>query len=136
MPHSICSRRQGFSLVEVVASVFLIGTLLVATLVAHRRAATQTRRAQQRLAAIEALEELLIAREGPDADEYQMARGKVPGENRYHWRSVLRDEPSLAQLGAGVLRIELFDPAIDEGETLASVELLAPDGELYAPRLH
>lgn len=128
------SNRRAFSLVEVTASVFLVGTLLVAVLVAHRRAITQTRLAQRRLDAVETLDRLLIARQGPDAEEYQMARGKAPGEGPFYWRSSMRDEPALADLGAGVLRIELYDPAFKEGETLASVELLAPGGVLFTGR--
>lgn len=135
MRPSNLSSRRAFSLVEVVASVFLVGTLLVAVLVAHRRAITQTRLAQRRLDAVETLDQLLTARQGPDAEDYQLARGKAPGENPFHWRSTMRDEPSLADLGAGVLRIELYDPAFKEGETLASVELLAPGGSLFAPRV-
>ena len=135
MRHSNCWRRRAFSLVEVVASVMLVGTLLVAVLVAHRRAITQTRLAQRRLDAVEVLEALLIARQGPEAEEYQLARGKAPGSNPFLWRSMLRDEAALIELGASVLRIELYDPAFKEGETLASVELLAPGGELYAPRV-
>ena len=135
MRHSSSWRRPAFSLVEVVASIFLLGTLLAAVLLAHRRAVAQTRLAQRRIDAVETLEQLLIAREGPDAQEYQLARGKVPGENPYLWRSTLREEPAISQLGASVLRIELFDPAFKEGETLASVELLAPGGTVYAPRL-
>jgi hypothetical protein len=129
------SNRRAFSLVEVVASVFLVGTLLVAVLVAHRRAITQTRLAQRRLDAVETLDQLLIARQGPDAEDYQLARGKAPGQNPFLWRSTMRDEPSLVELGAGVLRIELYDPAFKEGETLASVELLAPGGGFFAPRI-
>ena len=135
MRHSNFSRRRAFSLVEVVASVMLVGTLLVAVLVAHRRAITQTRLAQRRLDAVEVLDQLLIARQGPDAEDYQLARGKAPGPNPFLWRSMLRDEASLVELSASVLRIELYDPAFKEGETLASVELLAPGGELYAPRV-
>lgn len=135
MRRSSCWRRRAFSLVEVIASVFLVGTLLAATLVAHRRAAAQTRLAQRRLAAVEALEELLIAREGPHAEEFQLARGKAPGKNPYHWRSTLRAEPSLEALGASVLRIELYDPEFKAGEALADVELLAPGGNLNASRL-
>jgi hypothetical protein len=135
MRPSNSSSRRAFSLVEVTASVFLVGTLLVAVLVAHRRAITQTRLAQRRLDAVEALDQLLVARQGPDAEDYQLARGKAPGGNPFHWRSTLRDEASLAELSASVLRIELYDPAFKEGETLASVELLAPGGRLYAPRV-
>lgn len=135
MARSSCSSRRAFSLVEVVASVFLVGTLLVAVLVAHRRASEQTRLAHRRLAAVAALDQLLIAREQPDADELQLARGKAPGNNPFSWRSTLRDEPAVADWGAAVLRIELYDPEFEEGQTLAAVELLAPGGTSYAPRI-
>jgi len=128
-----CSRREAFSLVEVIASIFLVGTLMVAVLVAHRRAAGQTRLAQRRLAAIEVLDALLAARQQPGTEELQLARGKAPGANPYLWRSSLRDDAALAPLGAGVLRIELYDPAFKGGETVAAVELLAPGGDMNLP---
>lgn len=128
MPPSPCSRRPSFSLVEVVASLFLVGTILVAVLVAHNRAAGQTRSAQRRLSAIAALDGFLKARLQPDADHLQLPTGKLPGENPYNWRSALRYDPALDQLDAAILRIELYDPTFKDGQTLADVELLAPGG--------
>lgn len=126
MPRSTSSSRRAFSLVEVVASLFLVGTLLVAVLVAHRRAASQTRLAQRRLDAAAVLDALLAARRQPDAGELQLARGKAPGDNPFHWRSTLRHEPSLDAFGAGILRIELYEPEYQSSQTLAFVELVAP----------
>jgi type II secretory pathway pseudopilin PulG len=128
MPRLNCSHRRAFSLVEVVASVLLVGTLLVAVLVAHRRAATQVRSAQRRLDAVAVLDALLEARRKPDSGDLQLARGKAPGSNPFHWRSTLRHETGLDALSAAIVRIELFDPEFDEGRTLASVEILAPSG--------
>jgi type II secretory pathway pseudopilin PulG len=128
MLHLNSSRRRAFSLVEVVASVLLVGTLLVAVLVAHRRAATQVRSAQRRLDAVTVLDSLLEARRKPDAGDLQLARGKAPGSNAFHWRSTLRHEIALETLGAAIVRIELYDPEFDDGRTLASVEILAPSG--------
>jgi type II secretory pathway pseudopilin PulG len=128
MPRLNCSRRRAFSLVEVIASVLLVGTLLVAVLVAHRRAATQVRSAQRRLDAVAVLDALLEALRKPDAGDLQLARGKAPGSNPFHWRSTLRHETALDALGAAIVRIELYDPEFDDGRTLASVEILAPNG--------
>lgn len=129
MPRSMSStRRAAFSLVEVVASVLLVGTLLTAVLTAHRRAAGQYREAERRLEAIGALEGLLEARSGGDAGELMLARGQVPGHPTLQWRSTLRDEPELAPLEAAVLRIEVFDPEHREGAALAWVELIEPSG--------
>ncbi|MCA9234856.1 MAG: hypothetical protein KDA44_05270 [Planctomycetales bacterium] len=129
MPRSTWStRRTGFSLVEVVASVLLVGTLLTAVLTAHRRAAGQYRTAERRLQAITALDGLLEARASGVNGELSLARGKVPGDPRLQWRSTLRDEPGLTPWGAAVLRIEVFDPALRGGETLAFVELIEPSG--------
>jgi hypothetical protein len=112
--------------VEVVASVLLVGTLLVGILIAHRRAASQTRLAYKRLEAIRALDALLTARQQQSAPELQLARGKPPGNNPFYWRSSLREEPALVALEASILRVELYDPDYLKGETLASVELVAP----------
>jgi hypothetical protein len=57
-----------------------------------------------------------------------LARGKAPGSNPFHWRSTLRRENALETLGAAIVRIELYDPELDDGRTLASVEILAPSG--------
>ena len=85
MPRSTSSLSKqgvrGFSLVEVVASVLLMGTLLTAVLVAHRRAADQLRCAQRRLDAVEVLEMFLELRAAEQHGELSLARGQVPGRD-------------------------------------------------------
>jgi len=123
------SSSDGFTLIEVVASLLLVGTLLVAVLMAHRRSAHQTRLAQHRLVAIAALDELLSLRVNPSSDstgEEQLPAGKIAGPNPYQWRSTVRYDSDVESLGAIILRIEVFDPNYEQGETLAAVELLAP----------
>ncbi len=121
--------RSGFTLIEVVASLLLVGTLLVAVLMAHRRSAHQTRTAEQRLAAIAALDDLLMLRANPSQDaagEEQLPAGKIPGSNPFQWRTAERHDSAAELLGAVILRMEVFDPNYEQGVTLASVELLVP----------
>ena len=113
--------RDGFSLIEVVASLMLMGTLLVAVLTAHRQNARQTRTAQQRLAAIEVLEGLLA---DPSGTALLEPDGKVPGENSFHWRTSVRRDAAADVLGALIVRVEVFDPDYEEGQSLAYVEML------------
>lgn len=117
------SRVSGFSLIEVIASLMLVGTLLVMMLQAHRDSAKQIVTANKRLAAVSLLSELLSA---PDQFVLQEPAGKVPGENSLHWRTLPRADRQAETLRAMIVRVELFDPKFREGATLASVELLAP----------
>lgn len=121
--------NNGFTLIEVVASLLLVGTLLVAVLMAHRRSAHQTRLAGQRLSAISALDQLLTLRANPDGNttgEEQLPSGKIPGLNPYQWRTIERYDSAAELLGALILRVEVFDPNYEQAKTLAAVELLAP----------
>ncbi len=120
---------NGFTLIEVVASLLLVGTLLVAVLMAHRRSAHQTRLAGQRLSAIAALDQLLTLRANPNGNttgEEQLPTGKIPGPNPYQWRTIERYDSAAELLGALILRVEVFDPNFEQGVTLAAVEFLAP----------
>jgi hypothetical protein len=97
---------------------------MVAILTAHRRGARQWTDANYRLQALSVLDDFLMLRdEGSDSRLLQPS-GKVPGENRFHWRTTLRHEGQAALIGACVVRVELFDPAFREGQMLASVEML------------
>lgn len=114
-------RTNGFSLIEVVASLMLVGTLLVTVLTAHRQNARQTRTAQQRLAAINVLDELLS---DPEMLAQMEPDGKVPGEHPFYWRTSVRADAAANQLGAMIWRVEVFDPGYEEGQSLAYVEML------------
>ena len=122
MPRSKQSpRRDGFSLIEVVASLLLVGTLLVTVLTAHRQNARQTRTAQQRLAAIDVLDGLLADSAGTALLE---PNGKISGDNPFYWRTTVRRDAAAEVLGAMIVRVEVFDPQYEAGESLASVEML------------
>ncbi|MCA9232787.1 MAG: type II secretion system protein [Planctomycetales bacterium] len=119
------SSADGFSLIEVVASLFLVGTLLVAILTAQRQHVRQLLQADRRLEAIAALDQLLLERTDPGTPtDNERPDDKLPGENPFYWRSQQRTEPATTAIGAAILRIEVFDPDYLHGKTLAAVELL------------
>ena len=124
MPLYNLSSRKAFSLIEVVASICLLGTLLVTVLVAYRNCSQQVRTAQKRLAALEALDQLLVEYSQPNSELLLESEAKLPGDNPFYWSVSQVDDVNARLLGAGVLRIELFDPEFLDGETLATVEIL------------
>jgi len=140
MPRSAWNLKKpqhAFSLIEVIASVFLVGTLLVAVMTAHRRSAKQLQAAQHHLRAIGVLDELLTQRKEDVDGQLKLPSGKVPGKNAYYWRTYyrttnLQPDPSQIYLPATVVRIELYDPTYRDGKTQAYVELLESATELSA----
>lgn len=123
LPSKPYPRNHGFSLIEVVASLMLVGTLLVTILEGHRQCARQALTAQKRLAAISVLDLLLS---DPETLALVEPNGKVPGDSALFWRTSSRRDTGATALGAFVLRIELYDPNYAAGDTLSFVEMLAP----------
>jgi prepilin-type N-terminal cleavage/methylation domain-containing protein len=129
MKRSSSFAPKAFTLIEVVASLLLVGTLLVVVMAGHRRLVHQARLAQERIAAVEALDDLLAHADDSDVNPLVELEGKVPGNNLYVWRTTLRDDTAAAQFGGVIVRIELFDQSKDAAMALAAVELLQPGGE-------
>lgn len=119
----VCSRESGFTLVEVVASIALVGTLLVTILMAYGRTARQVRLAQKRLAAIEAADQLmqqwLLDPQTVPIDQ----SGTISEEDRLEWRTQSIEKEGTEMLGVEVVRLEVFDHMRPD-EILASVEFL------------
>lgn len=123
------SDRRGLTLVEVVAGIALLATLLVSTLAAFRAHATQVRAAKNRLAAIAIADQLL--------SEW-MTAGALPAIGQtetvhqragWSWR-IIRPEPmiELHRLGAMAVRLEIIDRTEMEPRILTSVEVLVTAG--------
>ncbi len=127
--YTVC---RGLTLIEVIASLMLVGSLLASVLLAHRRCARQTKLAVNRLAAVEVLDEFMTLWHRSDtesSEELKKVSGKAPGQNSFYWRKLVEDEATGKNLGITIMRIELFDPDFSSGEALASVELIVPASE-------
>jgi len=122
-----CS-RHGLTLIEVVAGLALIGTLLAAMLSAKSRFTGQHHRAQRVLAAVDALDELLM-------DQWptlELIKGTEYGEFDLNpdmtWRAVIVEDQNTAEWHCRIIRVEILDATNkNQGGPLASVELLAAD---------
>ena len=120
--HGYC--RRAFTLVEVVASLMLLGTLLVSILVAHRRHVQQIRSADCRLAAVQAADGLLAKWSADGSWGATKNEGEFEGRTDFTWRWTITPAPELNRLGAAIGKLEVVGA---ERTPLCSVELLTSD---------
>lgn len=127
-----CWRRcgtRGLTIVEVIAGLALLSTLLVSILVTYRAHAAQVRGAQDRLAAIEAADDLLTEWSAAGVVPAVGREERLPGDDGWAWRIVAGQGDLIRELGIKTVRLEIFRlTADDPTEALASVELLVSGG--------
>ena len=121
------SDRRGLTLVEVIAGLVLLATLLTAVLVGFKTHAAQIRGARDRLKATEMADELLSG---------WMAEGVLPpigtqkalaGTDGWAWRLLANESQQSGPVKIGSVSIEIIrlrDAAVEE--VLASVALVVP----------
>ena len=136
-----CSKpNSGLTLVEVIFSLVLVGTLMVTLLMAHRRNTDQLALAEKQLVAIDALDQMMGAfykssngqssngqsSDGQASEQplFEQITGEVPGNPELRWRRFIRNEGTAGGHVAVVLRVEVFAPSFREGKTLADVEVI------------
>lgn len=118
---------QGFTLVEVVASLMLLGTLLVGLLTAHRQHTRQIRIAELRLEAIAAADQLLKDWQAEGTWGSVKASGRFKDTEKFVWKWTVKRSRELRGLPAAVGRLEVFGVSTDREPPLVSVELLTSD---------
>jgi hypothetical protein len=114
------------TLVEVIAGLALLGSVLVAMLMARAGYMRQTARANRRLQAIAAADALLTAWHRDPAALHPGSGGELPGDGQLSWRSRLVPSAEADGLGARVVRLEVLDerPSASASPVLATVEFL------------
>lgn len=119
------NNRTGITLIEVVAAIALLASLLVSILATHNRLARQTREAQERLVAVEAADRLLAEWTSTDPMKIPAAEGEIRGKTSLRWTLTGRTDPSLEDLGIQVAELSLYPEAqAANGRPLVSVEFL------------
>ena len=121
------SGKKGLSLIEVLASIALLGVLLSATLVAIGRHTRQVRLAQDRLIALEVADGLLHQWLVQDGGRLEAEEGSVPDHPAWRWQVTGRIEPGIEHLGAHIGRVEIVKQrsAQEEEAVLASLEFVS-----------
>lgn len=119
-------RARGFSLVEALAGSLLLGSLLVAMLVAMSRMEMQSRRAEDQVQACAVLDGLLEEwwqdRDNfPDGDS-----GEVPDHAGWWWRTRGVANPDARILHGRVIAVEVFSPQTGDSLPAARTEVLLP----------
>jgi type II secretory pathway pseudopilin PulG len=128
------SSHAAFTLVEVIASLMLLGTLLVGILVAHRRHDHQIRTSKLRLEAIEAADRLLCECRAKGSWGPLASSGRFADRSDLVWRWSLLTISELTQVGACIGRLEVFSTNQTAELPLAQIELVTSDGGITDPR--
>lgn len=126
-----CSPARGLTLIEVVAAIAILGTLLVGVVLAksrHTRQRVDARRTVQAVQLSDAqLSQWWCSREGVPIGE----SGVLSEDQALHWQTRLVIDSGVMQLGARVVRYEVF---VDDGKVgrdpdtpLIIVDLVVPD---------
>jgi prepilin-type N-terminal cleavage/methylation domain-containing protein len=121
--------RRGLTLVEVVAGLALLSTLLVAVLTTKARVTRQWSHAQRKLQAVAAADELLTQWWQRKEEFPRRSSGEVAGDAQLRWRTTpVRNEP-LNDLRTSVIRLEILEGRASRSsdDVLASVEVVLDD---------
>lgn len=124
--------RAGLTLIEVVAGLALLATLLVAVLTTKARVTRQWATARQQLRATDAADALLSAWWLNPGQFPRDSHGLVPGEPGMAWHTRVVPNETLNRLDTTVVRLEVLDRGNDAaaGRVLASVEVVLDDAAL------
>jgi hypothetical protein len=123
------------TLIEVVAGLALMATLLVALLQAKVGHARQANIADRKMAAVGAADRLLTYwwshPEGFPAE----SAGKVPGDPRFAWRTGLVPNESAEEMQLDVVRLEIVDLQAKSQDpiVLAAVDVVISNAAPEAP---
>lgn len=123
-----CSQRwgrRGLTLIEIMAGLAILGSLLVALLLARGRCQRQWDLANRRLEAIAAAEALLAQWWQDPALLPRSAAGTLAEPSTLAWRTQAVANGPVESLGAAVVRLEILDRQ-SRAAVLASVEVVVP----------
>lgn len=135
------SRRAGLTLIEVVAAIAILGTVLVSTVIAKSLHTRQLALAQRQQLAVRAADELISKWWASSTGIPIGEQGVMDGELKLRWETRVVANAAIRSWGARVVRVEFrsTEPALTahEGRTdepLVAVELVLPDPELEEKR--
>ncbi len=116
--------RAGLTLIEVIAGLALMGSLVVSLLWARSRFDRGWSDADRRLRAVAAADVLLTAWSERPAEEFpRTAAGTVTDGPTLRWQTHLLANQAVAQLGGKVVRLEITD---DRAGVLLAVDVVVP----------
>lgn len=120
-------RLRGLTLVEVVAGLALLASLLVGCLTAYGRQTHQVRQARLRLTAVQ-VADALLAQWFQNSDSIPVdAQGSFEGPRQLFWSTRLIPDEDATLLASQVLRLDIVAPLEQPDQvTILSVDILVP----------
>jgi prepilin-type N-terminal cleavage/methylation domain-containing protein len=127
---SRCSRRAGLTLIEVVAAIVILGTILVGVVLARSRHARQIHLAERKALAVRAADALLTAW-WTDANAIPVGEeGRAGPEETFAWQLRAVHNADVERIGGQAVRLTLRNavtsPANPSDGPLATVDLVLP----------
>ena len=120
--------RPAMTLVEVVAALVILGTILAALAVARGRFTRHWAEADRKLNVAKALDALILEwTDGPFATVPVNRQGRLPNTRTCIWRTRALRTADAAKLNAIIVRVEVFDRGDEEksnGVPVVSLDLL------------
>lgn len=122
--------RRGTTLIEVLAGLVILSTLLVSVAIARGRFLRQWADADHRLAAVHETDKLLETwLSGPPQSVPISAQGMTDGPSPHPWRTQIAPSANAQSVGAIIVRLQLFDHSANEAP-LVQVDFLLRDPRL------
>jgi len=118
------SAPQGLTLLEVVAALAIVSTLLVGLLVAARRHVEQVRRSRHTLDVAARVDALLYRWMGKGGLVLREGEGELPGKDGLRWKTRLVDVRHRQNLGIDIFSFQVLAKSDTVGERpIISLEL-------------
>lgn len=120
--------RGGFTLIEVVAGLAILGSLLVAVVLAKGRHTQQWSQANRQLQAVEAADAMLTTWWSNTAGVPRSGSGQTTGPVPFRWQTRIVPHEEIERLSISVVRLEIHDQS-DRGSVspLVTVDVVVPD---------
>jgi len=122
--YSRCSRRRGLTLIEVVAAIAILGTILVGVVLARARHTRQLASAGRIQLATRLADDQLTAWWASPQGVPIGESGVFEAEPTLTWRTREVVDDTMADLAARVVRVEVRDTRSTPGRALAAEQLL------------
>ena len=120
---SPCSARRGLTLLEVVAAIAILGSVLVGLVLAKAKHTHQLATAQKQSQAVRLLDDLIASwwTGGSGGNGVPVGESGVIGaDGAWAWETRLVANPAIEKLGACVVRVEMRDTGARRRESSGS----------------
>lgn len=124
----------GFTLVEALAGMVILGTLLTTIVVANAKLISQASRAKLRVEACEIADGLLEKWWAKKDDFPRNGSGDVPNREGWRWRTRSLENESAETLNAEIIALEVFSPDWQDVLPTVRIEILLPKKKYEIPK--